>query len=103
MTSTYWKEMIFDKASSSVSWTNVNALFLSLAAAGILDIQSTPDGIMWMVGQEVPVVPRQHARVTLVEATIEIAKYTMDKYWMGINQHPPTRICVCTPPIPVAI
>jgi hypothetical protein len=102
MTSTYWKGMIFNKASSSVSQSNVDALFLSLAASGILVIQSTPDGIIWMVGQDVPVLPQQHARVTFVEATIGRAKYTMDKYWMGINQHPPTRICVCTPLISVA-
>jgi hypothetical protein len=44
-----------------------------------------------MVGWEVPVVPRQDAHVTLVEVTIGLAKYTMDKYWMGINHHPPTK------------
>jgi hypothetical protein len=32
MASSYWKEMIFDKASSTVSWLNVDALLLSLAA-----------------------------------------------------------------------
>jgi hypothetical protein len=55
-----------------------------------------------MVGWEVLVVPQLHARVTLVEATIGLARYTVDKYWMGINQHPSTRIHVHTPPIPVA-
>jgi hypothetical protein len=38
MTSTYWKKMILDKASSSVSQTYVDVLFLFLAAAGSLDI-----------------------------------------------------------------
>jgi hypothetical protein len=39
MLSTYWKEMIFDKASSLVSCSNMDALILSLAAAGILEIK----------------------------------------------------------------
>jgi hypothetical protein len=55
-----------------------------------------------MVGWNVLVVPRQHARVMLVEAMIGLAKYTMDKYWMGINRHPPMRIRIRTLPIPVA-
>jgi hypothetical protein len=46
MASKYWKEMIFDKSSSSVSQSNVNGLFLSLAVTGILEIQNTIDGIM---------------------------------------------------------
>jgi hypothetical protein len=56
MASTYWKEMIFDKASGLVSQSNVDALFLLLAAAGILEIQNTTEGFMWIVGQEAPVV-----------------------------------------------
>jgi hypothetical protein len=53
---THWKEMIFDKASRTVSWLNVDALFLSLAATGVLEIQNTSEGIMWIVGREVPVL-----------------------------------------------
>ncbi len=56
MASTYWKEMIFDKASSLVSQSNVDALFLSLAAAGILEIQNTTERFLWIAGQEAPVV-----------------------------------------------
>jgi hypothetical protein len=40
--------MIFDKASGLVSRTNVDALFLSLAATGVVDIEHTIDGYMWI-------------------------------------------------------
>ncbi len=100
MVSTYWKEMIFNKASSTVSWLNVDALFLSLAATGILEILNTTEGIMWIVGWEVLVLQQQLPSVTLIEATIGLAKYTKDSYWVGINQHPDTRICTRTPPFP---
>jgi hypothetical protein len=102
MASAYWKEMIFDKASGLVSGSNVNALFLSLAAADILEIQNTTERFMWIVGQKAPVVEQQHACVTLVEAMIGIAKYTKDEYWVGIQQHSLTRICVWSPEMPVA-
>jgi hypothetical protein len=57
---------------------------------------------MWIVRREAPVVEWQHARVTLVEATIGIAKYAKDKYWVGIQQHPIMRIRVRSLEIPVA-
>jgi hypothetical protein len=94
--------MVLDKASSSVSSSNVDALFLSLAVTGILEILNRTDRIMWIVGREVPVVQQQLPCVTLVEATIGIGKYIKDNYWVGINQHPPTRIRLCTPSNPVA-
>ena len=43
MTNTYWKEILFDKASTTITQTNVDSLFLSLAASGILEIQNIPD------------------------------------------------------------
>ena len=84
--------MIFDKASRTVSWLNVDALFLSLAATGVLEIQNTSEGIMWIVGREVPVLQQQ--------PMIGLAKYTKDSYWVGINQHPATRIYTRTPLFP---
>ena len=50
MTSAYWKEIIFDRASTSISQINVDSLFLSLAATGILQIQNSRDGIRWVLG-----------------------------------------------------
>ncbi len=52
-----------------------DALFLSLAAAGILQIQNTTEGFMWIIGSKAIVVKQQHACVMLVEATIGTAKY----------------------------
>ncbi len=39
--------------------------------------------------------------VSLLSATIGIAKYTLDEYWMGMNLHPDARIRVCTPEFPI--
>ena len=50
MTSTYWKEIVFDKSSTSITRTNVDSLFLLLAVTGILEIQNSPDGIRWVLG-----------------------------------------------------
>jgi hypothetical protein len=95
MTGKYWKETIFVKASTSVSQLNVDALFLSLAALEILEVQKTTDGIQWIVGQQPPVLPHQsNVNVTFINATIAKANYKLDEYWNGIHQHPPMRICV---------
>ncbi len=102
MASLYWKETIFDKASTSVSQSNVDVLFLSLAASRILEMQNTNDGLMRIVGQQAPVLQQPNAFVTLAEATIGETNYTMDVNWMKINQDLVTRICICMPPIPIA-
>ena len=102
MCSEYWKQIIFDKLSSSISRTNVDALFLSLAASGILDIQNTADGIKWVIGRQPPVAIQPKNNVTLIDATIGEAKYKVDKYWMGISLHSETRIRVCTPATPTS-
>jgi hypothetical protein len=103
MCSEYWKEIIFDKSSSSVSRTNVDALFLSLAALGILEIQNTTDGIKWVIGRQPPVAIQPNNDVSLIDATIGEAKYKVDKYWMGMSLHPETRIRVRTPAIPISL
>ena len=100
MTSTYWKEILFDKSSMSITRTNVDSLFLWLAASGILEIQNSPDGIRWMLGRQAPTIATTDTNVALIHATIGMAKYTLDKYWVGINLRPVTRIRVRTPAIP---
>jgi hypothetical protein len=100
MTSTYWKEIVFDKSSTSITRTNVDSLFLSLAASGILDIQNSPDGIRWMLGRPAPTTATTDTNVGLIHATIGTARYTLDEYWVGINLHPVTRIRVRTLAIP---
>ena len=100
MTRTNWKEIVFDKSSTSITRTNVDSLFLSLAASGILEIQNSPDGIRWMLGRQAPTITTTDTNVALIHATIGTAKYTLDEYWVGINLHPVTRIRVRTPAIP---
>ncbi len=79
MASTYWKEAIFNKAASSVSWSNVNALFLALAATGILVVHNSNDGLMWIVGRQTPTIIQQpNVYVTLIEATIGDPNYIKD-------------------------
>ena len=43
----YWIEAIFDRAPSGVKRRNVNNLFLSLAAAGIMHIEQYDGGHRW--------------------------------------------------------
>ena len=93
MTSAYWKEIIFDKASTSITRTNVDSLFLSLAATGILEIQNSPDGIRWVLGRQAPTTATTDTDVSLISVTIGVAMYTLDNYWVGINLHPATRVC----------
>jgi hypothetical protein len=102
MTSEYWKEIVFDKSSSSVTRTNVDCLFLSMAASGILEMQNTNDGIKWVVGRLAPTTTQPNRDLSLIEATIGEAKYKVDEYWIGFNLHPATRIRVRTPAIPLS-
>jgi hypothetical protein len=99
MSNAYKKEIIFDKAPLSVSRVNANALFLSLAAAGILEIQNTSEGMKWFIGQEAPRTVAPNLDVSFLNATIGEAKYKVNNYWTGLHLHPATRICVCTPAI----
>jgi hypothetical protein len=92
MTSAYWKEIIFNKASTSISRTNVDSLFLLLAATGILEIQNSRDGIRWVLGRQVPTTPLTYTDVSLINVTFGVADYTLDNYWVGINLHPATKI-----------
>jgi hypothetical protein len=96
----YWKEILFDKLLMSITRTNVDSLFLLLAASGILEIQNSPDGIRWMLGRQAPTTATTDTNVALIHATIGTAKYTLDEYWVEINLYPVTRIRVLTPAIP---
>jgi hypothetical protein len=84
----------------SITRTNVDSLFLLLAASGILEIQNSPDGIRWMLGRQAPTTATTDTNVALIHATIGTAKYTLDEYWVEINLYPVTRIRVLTPAIP---
>jgi hypothetical protein len=74
MTSSYWKEILFNKSSTSITRTNVDSLYLSLAASGILEIQNSPDGIRWMLGRQAPMIATTDTNVVLIHTTIGTAK-----------------------------
>ena len=84
-----------------MSRTNVDALFLSLVALGILEIQNTTDGIKWVIGCQPSVAIQPNNVVSLINATIGEAKHNVDKYWMGMSLHTKTRIFFCTPALPI--
>ena len=90
----------FDKMSTSITRTNVDSLFLSLAATGILEIQNSPDGIWWVLGRQAPTTATTDTDVSLISITFGMAMYTLDNYWVGTNLHPATRIRVRTLAIP---
>jgi hypothetical protein len=94
-------EIIFDRASTSISRINVDSLFLLLAATDIiLQIQNSRDGIRWVLGRQAPTTPLTYTDVSLINITFGVANYTLDNYWVGINLHPATRIRARTPVIP---
>ncbi len=79
-----------------------DALFLSLAASGILEIQNTSDGMKWFLRRRAPMTPPSNSDVSLLNATLGEAKYKLDEYWTGLHLHPAARIHVCTPAIPIS-
>jgi hypothetical protein len=80
-----------------MSRANVDALFLSLAACGILEIQNTSDGMKWFLGRQAPRTVLPNLDVSLIDATIGEAKYKAGKHWTGLNLHPAMQIHVGTP------
>jgi hypothetical protein len=74
---------------------------MALAATGILVVHNSNDGLMWIVDPQTSTVIQQpNVYMTLIEAMIGNPNYIMDDTWIGINQHPVTRIRVCSPTIP---
>ena len=53
----------------------MDALFLSLAASGILDIHNTNDGIVWLLGRQVPMTTQPNMDISLIDTTIGKANY----------------------------
>lgn len=68
----YWKEWIFDRASKSVQVRHVDALLLSLFAAGILCIEKSKNSNFVM-------------DITWTDSSTP--KYRDDTIWDGINVH----------------
>jgi hypothetical protein len=50
--SEFWKEAIFDCAAGGISRMQVDALFLSLTALGIIQMQQKNTSLEWMIARE---------------------------------------------------
>ncbi len=75
----YWKEKIFDRK-SRVKRVNVDALFISLIAAGMIDIERSREQLRWNLirdGNDQPIVDD-------------------DNKWGGINTFPSNYVLKCT-------
>ena len=72
----YWLEHIFDRAAGGMKRTQVDALFLSLAAVGIMKIEKARGGVIrWNIGWNADDTPL----------------YNNNDVWLGINLHNNTR------------
>ena len=73
----YWLETIFDRAAGGMKRTQVDALFLSLAAVGIMKLEKAKGGILrWNIGWNVDDTPM----------------YMNPQIWIGMNLHNQTRV-----------
>ena len=79
--SPYWVEKIFDRASSGIKMTHVDALILSLTAARILEVQKVNDHFRWNVRRNNP-----------YNADAGVANYLSDDNWKGVNLHNENRV-----------
>lgn len=71
-----WIEKIFDRSFSGIKRSNVDSLFLSLTAAGIIQIEKTSAGVV---------------RWNICYSDDSSAVYLMDNVWTCINMHQPDR------------
>ena len=73
--------MIFDRAVSGVNRTNVDALFLSLAAVGVLVIESVNGKFRWYIAWE----------IDYANKNMDTSFYKTDDIRIGINMHHPNK------------
>ena len=77
----FWIERIFDRAASGVKKYNIDALFYSLAAAGIVKIEKRDRVVQWAL----PYEPKEDNRY------IRVYNYEKNESWRGVNLYPETR------------
>jgi hypothetical protein len=78
---TYRKEIIFDRPAVKISWPSIDGLFLSLTAAGIIEIQSINGKLHWNVCLEIPLTNNQ----LFLKSNIGRAKYNDIDAMKGIT------------------
>ena len=77
----FWTERLFDRAASGVKKKNIDALFFSLAATGIVKIEKKSRVVQWALPY------RSHPD----NPYVRLYFYEKDDSWRGINLHPESR------------
>jgi hypothetical protein len=85
--SSFWKETVFNCLAGSVLQVQVNALFLSLMAAGIIHSQPNSESLQWTIKQVYAT-----GNNGFLEASIGSPFYKMDAAWQGINLFSETHV-----------
>lgn len=86
----FWIETIFDRAKSGVKKTHVDALFFSLAAAKILDLEKVNGVIHWNVSYD----------YDIENPLNETRRYNIDSSWKGVHLFESTRTRRRIPTVP---
>ncbi len=76
--STFWKEAVFDHASSGISRMQVDTLFLSLTASGMIQMQLQNPSLEWTIAHEY-----NTANDCFIESHIGRPIYRRDDVWRG--------------------
>ena len=80
--SAVWKETAFDQAHSWISRMQVDALFLSLTASGILQLNQKDTSLQWGIAREYASANNNDC---FIEAHIGIPIYNRDDARRGVN------------------
>jgi hypothetical protein len=81
--SPFWKETVFDRAACTVSQMQVDALFLSLTAAGIIKLEPKNDSsFQWVVAREYGASIKTGS---FIEAHMGTPIYKRDESWQGVH------------------
>jgi hypothetical protein len=81
--SAFWKETVsFDWATGGISRMQPDALFLSLTASGILQLNPNNTSFQWGIAWEYATANNNDC---FIEAHIGIPIYKRDDAWQGVN------------------
>jgi hypothetical protein len=81
--SAFWKETIFDRAAGGISRIQVDELFLSLAASGIIQLRPKNDTLQWDIVWEYGIV---YNNTSFIDKHIGVPTYKRSEdAWQGIH------------------
>ncbi len=76
----FWKEAVFDWAAGGISGMQVDALFLSLTALGIIQLQILNTLLQWSITQEY-----MTATNCFIKSHVGHPMYKRDDAWQGVH------------------